>query len=90
MYTDPVYFLNMLLDDLGQEQDADSGAWAYDRVRAGEWFTANHVDDGRLVQAYVDHVSADACGYSGVELSRPFGGGNGGDGPRALKRLLTF
>jgi hypothetical protein len=68
-YTDPVYFLNGLLADLGEEQDADSVEWAYDRVKGGEWFTANH-EDGRFVEVWVDHASGDACGYTALTLTR--------------------
>ena len=68
MYTDPVYLLNDLLHELGEEQDAEHD-WAYDVVESGEWFTANH-PDGRLVEAFVEHASADACGYTALALSR--------------------
>lgn len=67
-YTDPVYLLNRMLADLGEEQDADR--WAIDVPHAGEWFTANDPDDGRMVEAWIDHVSADACGYTALTLRR--------------------
>jgi len=66
-YTDPEFLLNRMLADLGEEQDAEM--WAKDRVRAGEWFTANDPDTGRFVEAFIEHVSADACGYSTPVLS---------------------
>lgn len=69
MYTDPVVLLNACLHDLGQEQDAGEGGWAYDKVVPGEWFTANHMD-GRLVQVFVIHASADACGTSDLQMQR--------------------
>lgn len=68
MYTDPSYFLNGLLHDLGEEQDAEE--WAYDPVAPQAWFTANH-PDGRLVQVWVDHVSGEAVGYQALSLQRP-------------------
>lgn len=68
-YLDPAFFLNGLLADLGQEQDAYDGGWAYDRVVAGQWFTANHMD-GRLVQVFVEHVSPEACGTSELQMQR--------------------
>jgi len=69
MYTDPVYLLNGMLADLGEEQDAED--WAYDVPTAGAWFMASH-PDGREVQAWIDHVSRDACGYTAVTLKRPW------------------
>lgn len=66
-YTDPEYLLNRMLADLGEEQDAET--WAYDRVVAGEWFTANNPDDGRFVEAWIEHVSADSVGYDALTLS---------------------
>lgn len=69
MYTDPVYFLNGLLADLGEKQDADLGDWSYDVLRPQAWFTANH-PDGRYIQVWVEHVSADASGTTALSLSR--------------------
>jgi hypothetical protein len=66
-YTDPTYLLNLLLDDLGEEQDGEE--WSTDVVRPGEWFTANH-QDGRLVEAWIEHVSTEAIGYDAVTLTR--------------------
>lgn len=67
-------FINGILADLGEEQDAHEGRWAYDRLTPcaegdGYWFTANH-DDGRFLQVWIEHRSHDACGYSHVSLER--------------------
>jgi hypothetical protein len=67
-YRDPVVLLNGMLDDLGEEQDAEE--WATDPVEAEAWFTANHPTDGRLLEAWIDHVSVDAVGYTSVTLTR--------------------
>jgi hypothetical protein len=68
-YRNPVIFLNALLADLGQEQDADQGDWAYDKVEPQAWFTANH-PDGRFVEVWVEHVSDDACGTTALSLEK--------------------
>ena len=67
MLTDPVYLLNGMLHDLGEEQDAED--WAYDRLTPEAWFTANH-PDGRMVEVYIEHCSADAVGYTALTLRR--------------------
>lgn len=68
MYTDPVYFLNGLLFELDHEQNAED--WSYDALRPGftGWWTANNPDTGELLQVYVEHVSADACGTTALSL----------------------
>jgi hypothetical protein len=66
MYTDPEYFLNGLLSELGLEQNADE--WAYDIPRSGEWFTANHPDTGQYLTVFVEHVSANASGTTALTL----------------------
>jgi len=63
-----VYLLNRLLEQLGEEQDADID-WAYDKVKGGDWFTANH-PDGRMVVAWIMHVEPLSIGYDEVELLR--------------------
>lgn len=71
-YNNPVELLGRLLDDLGTYETSDTieAEWAYDVVREGEWFTANHTTDQRMIECYIEHVSDDAIGYSSLTLKR--------------------